>query len=428
MSPLPGSTVVFRLYGPDDRTGATASSRRSVARSAAGVRDVARRSRRQPPACIAGARTTAATPTTLRSTAPCNGAEREHAVARRRRRSPRTASADIALGGQLTDTATVGGRVNPLRGFDDGLLRSMGRMMRRAPARRCSRPARSPSGRRRPGDVGGVHADGGRHLSLAREVQRRRQQRRRHRACNAADENVVVTQTTPTIATQASADVLLGAGPFSDTATCPVVSTRWRVRRSCSGCTARMTRLHGRDGVQSHGRRIRSPVARRPRRRSRRRRPGTYRWRATYSGDANNAGGYRRRATRPTRTSWWLRPRRRSPRRVPDIIARRGQITDTATSPVGQPVGGFDDRVPPVRPGRRELHRRAGLHVPPVDYPVAGGPVTSAAFTPTAAGPIAGARRTAATPTTRRSAGRATRTTRTSPSIARADDHDERLR
>ena len=111
-------------------------------------------------------------------TGACNAADENVVVTPNTPTIATTASPNITLGaGTLTDTATVSGRVEPAGGCDDRRSGSTARTTRRARARRSSRRRRSLSGGRWPGDVAGVHADGGGHLSLARDLQRRRQQR-----------------------------------------------------------------------------------------------------------------------------------------------------------------------------------------------------------------------------------------------------------
>ncbi len=64
--------------------------------------------------------------------------------------------------------------------------------------------------------------------------------------CNASNENVVVAPAAPTIATHASADIVLGAGSLTDNATVSglvnPVDERAARRRSSSASTARTTR------------------------------------------------------------------------------------------------------------------------------------------------------------------------------------------
>ena len=93
--------------------------------------------------------------------------------------------------------------------------------------------------------------------------------------------------------------------------------------------------------------------------------PGTYRWRATYSGDANND------RRRPVPCNAAERERRgRSGRAddrdggVADIALGPATLTDSATV-TGRvnPLAGATITFRALRPERRDVHRRAGVHV-----------------------------------------------------------------
>ena len=98
-------------------------------------------------------------------------------VQRPRPRSSTNASPDMALGaGQLADTATVNGRVNPTPGatIDFRLYGPNDANCTGAPIFQAL--GVPYPGRRRAGDVAAVHADAGGHVPLDRRLQRRREQ------------------------------------------------------------------------------------------------------------------------------------------------------------------------------------------------------------------------------------------------------------
>jgi hypothetical protein len=299
-----------------------------------------------------------------------------------------TASANVSVGGQLTDTAVVSGRVNPqpgatidfrLYGPDDAtcagaaVFESLGVPYPAAGGPVTSAPfVPAVAGVYRwrasySGDVNNAPVAG---------------------ACNEANENVTVNPplAVPTIATTASGNISLG-GQLTDTA---VVTGRVN---PVAGATIDF-RLYGPNDVACAGAPVFEslgvpyPVAGGPVTSA----PftpalaGVYRWRATYSGDANNtavAG-----ACNEANENVTVGPARPTiATTASPSVAIGGQLTDTAV------VSG---RVSPL-PGATIDFRLYGpnddtcagapvfesLGVP---YPVAGGPVTSAAFTPTVQG------------------------------------------
>ena len=233
------------------------------------------------------------------------------------------ATPDFVLGaGQLSDNATVSGLVNPIaaqdevvfrlyRGADCGTRTSSSRDghvadYNAAPTRRrrLGRAVRS-AGRRGP-IAGGRSTAATTTTSRSRTVQRAQ---REHASCAPA---------APTIATVATPDFVLGAGQLTDNATVsglvnPLAAQDEVVFRLYRGadCAARTSSSRGghvadlqrrRDaGAADSGAPFDPPGA------------GTYRWRAFYSGDDNNARSAAR-ATRRTRTRSSRRRRRRSRR------------------------------------------------------------------------------------------------------------------
>ena len=117
MSPQAGATVVFRLYGPDDATCATAIFTSSAVDYPVGGGPVT-----SPPFTptrrdLSLARDYSGDANNDAVAGACNAANENVVVAPATPTIATTASPDITLGaGTLTDTATVSGRVNPLAG------------------------------------------------------------------------------------------------------------------------------------------------------------------------------------------------------------------------------------------------------------------------------------------------------------------------
>ena len=128
--------------------------------------------------------------------------------------------ADITLGAGDADGHGDGDRsrepVGRVRRSSSG---STARMTRRAPARRSSRRHRTFRSRGGAATSPPFTPTAVGHLSLARHYSGDTNNAGVTGACNAANENVVVAPATPTIATQASPNITLGAGSLTDTAT-----------------------------------------------------------------------------------------------------------------------------------------------------------------------------------------------------------------
>ena len=207
-------------------------------------------------------------------------------------------------------------------------------------------------------------------------------------ACNAADENVVVALATPTLATTASPDITLGAGSLTDTAT---VSGR---SNPLAGATI-VFNLYGPDDATCAdaavftsapvpypvaGGSVTSPAYTPTA-------AGTYRWRATYSGDANNTGVTG--ACNAANENVVVAPATPTLATMasPDITLGAGSLTDNATvSGRSNPLAGATIVFRLYGPNDATCANAAVFTSAPVAYPVAGGPVTSPAYTPTAAG------------------------------------------
>jgi hypothetical protein len=391
-SPVDGATIDFRLYGPNDATCSQAPVFESlgVAYTAAG----------------GSASSTTYAPTTAGTyrwrasysgdvnnapvTGACNAANESAVVARVVPTIATIASAGVTLGaGIVQDTATVSARYNPQPGATvDFRLYGPGDVT-------CSGTPLFQSL-----NVTGYPVGGGPVTSAAYTPPVAGTYRWRATysgdvnnqpvtgACNAADETVTVTRATPTITTSAAPNVTMGAGTLVDTAT---VSQR---SHPVAGATIDF-RLYGPDDATCAAAPVfeslnvaypsgGGAVASAPYSATQ---PGTYRWVAAYGGESNNApaAGACNDADETT------------------LVARaQPTIATTASAAITLGTGSLTDSV--IVRGRVNSQTGATvdfrLYAPsdptcsgePVfsstslAYPVAGGPVSSAAYTPTAAG------------------------------------------
>jgi hypothetical protein len=387
---LAGATIEFNLYAPGDATCAGAPiSTSTVAYPVAG-----------------GAVTSAAyTPTqagTHRWVASysgdannaarggaCNDANESTLVTLAAPSIATTASADITLGeGSLTDSATVGGRVEQQPGatvefrlYGPGDPTCSGTPLFASTASYpvaggvvTSQPFEPVSA----GTYRWIAAYSGDANNAATAG-----------ACNAANETTVVGRAGPKITTSASADAVLGADArLTDDATVGGRSTPQ------TGATVDF-RLYGPDDVTCadapvfESLNVAYPVAGgavtsaayTPTQ------PGTYRWVAGYSGDANNAPaagtcGDSGQSTSVARAATTIAGTA-SPNvtiggaTLADSATVAGRVDPTAGATVDFRLYGPDDATCTATPVFESLN---------VDYPVAGGAVTSEPFTPTATG------------------------------------------
>ncbi len=382
VNPVGPSSIVFRLYGPNDATCSTVAVFEStVAYPVAGG------------SVTSGAYTpTAGGVYRWRATysgdvnndpvtGACNAAN-ENVTVRAQPTIATNASGDVSLGGQITDNATVSGRVNPVAGAtitfdlygpDDAT---------------CAGAIAFTSTVAYP--VAGGAVTSGAFTPTAAGVYRWRATYSGDAnndpvtgACNAANENVTVSRAQPSIATNASGDVSLG-GQLTDNAT---VSGRIN---PVAGATV-VFRLYGPNdatcstvavfestvaypvagGSVTSG--AYTPVA-----------AGMYRWRATYSGDANNdpVSG----ACNAANENVTVRAQPTIATTASAGVALGGQLTDNATvsgrvNPVGPSSITFRVYGPDDATCAGEI-----VFTSTVAYPVAGGSVTSGAFTPAAPG------------------------------------------
>jgi hypothetical protein len=206
--------------------------------------------------------------------------------------------------------------------------------------------------------------------------------------CNGPNQNVVVSGVTPTLTTNASSGVVLGAGSLTDTAT-----VTGRVS-PVAGATVDF-KLYGPDDAACSGAPVfQSPPAAYPvgggavtSAAFAPAQTGTYRWVASYSGDANNV--LVKGDCNAVGESVVVSRNRPSLATMPSaaIVLGTGSLTDDAA---------VTGRINPL-PGAQIDFRLFGpidatCAQPPafrslgVAYPVAGGTVTSPAFTPTKPG------------------------------------------
>jgi uncharacterized membrane-anchored protein len=211
--------------------------------------------------------------------------------------------------------------------------------------------------------------------------------------CNAPNESTSVTQAQPTIATQASGNIVLDAGTLVDTATVsglvnPIAgagTVEFRLYRpGDTSCTQEplLTRsgqpltLNG-DGTATAS----SGAGYVPTE------PGTYRWRAFYSGDANNLSvngpcNADNESTIVARVTPTI-----TTNASPDIVLGAGTLIDNATvSGRHSPVAGASIIFTLYGPDDAGCTGGAVYTSPAVAYPVEGGSVSSPPFTPTLPG------------------------------------------
>jgi hypothetical protein len=390
VNPVSGATVTFRLYGPNDATCAgTPVFSSTVSYPVAGGSVPSATFTPTQAGTYRWIASYNGDANNLPVTGACNDANETTVVNRTTPTIATIASPDVVLGaGTLQDAATVSGRVNPVAGatIDFRLYGPNDATCAGAPVFTAlnvpypaaggsvTSPAFTPSqaGMYRwvaaySGDVNNAPVTG---------------------LCNDANETRVVNRATPTIATVASPDIVLGAGTLSDNAT---VSGR---SNPVSGATVTFT-LYGPNDATCTGTPAFSPApvaypvaggsvaspAFTPTQ------PGTYRWVAAYSGDVDNAPvtGLCNAANETTVVS------RAAPTIAtvasPDIVLGSGTLTDVATvSGRTTPVAGATITWRLFGPNDATCTGTPAFAPAPVSYPVAGGPVTSPAFTPTQPG------------------------------------------
>lgn len=204
-------------------------------------------------------------------------------------------------------------------------------------------------------------------------------------ACGDANESVEVSKAQPTITTDAGDDITLG-GELTDTAT---VAGRFEPTDSTVDF-----RLYGPDDPTCSGTPVFeslgiplpptvstvtsaafTPTV-----------PGTHRWVATYAGDANNESAVGECGD-PAETVRVLGTPTIATQASPGVTAGVGQVFDSATvTGRADPQAGATIDFRLYAPGDIDCSRAPVFESLGIDYPVAGGSVRSAAFTPTVAG------------------------------------------
>ena len=206
--------------------------------------------------------------------------------------------------------------------------------------------------------------------------------------CNAPNESVDVSPAGPTITTVASPGIVLGAGSLSDTATVngrvnPVAGATVTFRLygpNDNTCTNPAIFAPAAVAYPIAGGPVTSPsftpiLA------------GTYRWIASYSGDANNVA-ITDVCNAPNENTIVTPP---GPAIVtvasPNIVLGAGTLSDTATvNGRVNPVAGATITFRLYGPNDNFCTNPAVFSPAAVSYPIGGGPVTSPSFTPTLAG------------------------------------------
>jgi len=391
VNPQPGAAVGFILYGPDDPTCGTtpAFAPAPVDYPVAG-------------GPVTSPAFTPTQPGTYRWIAiyggdanntavigACNDANESTVVTRAAPTLTTTASADTALGGEpLTDSATITGRVNPqagatilfrLYGPDDATC-SGAPAFSPAPVAypeaggAVTSPAFTPT---QPGTYRWVASYSGDPNNLPAGG-----------ACNDSGESTVVSRAPTAITTLASPDIALGAGSLTDNATVTG-------RVSPDGGGSITFRLYGPGDVTCSGAPAFSPApvaypqaggavtspAFTPTQ------AGTYRWIATYGGDASNAPASGT-CDAPSETTVVTRsPTAITTSASPGLALGAGTLTDSATV-TGRvnPQAGATITFRLYGPNDATCIGTPAFSPAPVAYPDAGGAVTSPAFTPTQAG------------------------------------------
>lgn len=388
-NPQAGETVTFRLYGPNDSAcssaavfsstvnypvaGGPASSAAFTPTSAGTYRWRATFNGDANNAAVAGA---------------CNDANESTVVLRANPTISSTASPNVALGGgDLTDTAVVSGRVNPQAGATVTFV-----LYRAGDSTCASTPAFSPPAVDYPVSGGPVtspaytptspgtyrwiatYSGDGNNNPVAG-------------TCGDATETTVVSGGAPTISTTASADITLGSGTLTDTATVTGrtnpsagASVTFDLYGPNNATCANQSVFSRTVSYPIAGGPVTSPAFTPTR-------AGTYRWIARYSGDSNNSAAAGSCNDAGESTVVAQAPTSITTTASAGITLGAGTLTDTAD--VSGRVNAQSDGTITFRlfgPDDGACIGTPAFAPAPVPYPAANGPVTSPAFTPTSAG------------------------------------------
>ena len=285
VNPVAGATVAFNLYAPGDATcsatpiftstvaidlGGTATSGGFTPTAAGTYRWRASYSGDANNAPVAGA---------------CNDANESVVVNPTNPTIATVASSNVGIGGQISDVATVSGRVNPVAGATVAFnLYPPGDPACAGPAVFTSTVAINPDGTATSAAFTPTAAGTYRWIaSYSGDVNNNKVSG----ACNDANETVTVNPANPTISTSASGSAEVG-GPVTDTAIVtgrvnPIAGATVTFLLfgpndvACSGGAVFTSTVMITDGGTATSAPFIPATA------------GTYRWTASYSGDANNA-------------------------------------------------------------------------------------------------------------------------------------------
>ncbi len=227
-----------------------------------------------------------------RGLGPCNDAGETAVVAKAKPTLATSASANVTVGGQISDTATLAAGHQPRR--DDHLPRLRPERRPTAPARRPSpTPSTSPRQRRlRPPPTSRRPPPAPTAGSPPIAVMPNNQQAAGN--CNDTGESVAVAKASPTLTTTGfrrrrgrrpgsrHRDARLRSGPHGSRSPSTSTARTTRSARARRSPTPRTSAA----GNGSYASADFTPTE-----------PGTYRWTATYSGDANNNAGHQAPAT-----------------------------------------------------------------------------------------------------------------------------------
>ena len=366
--------ITFNLYGPND-AGCSGTAVFTAIVSVSGNADY--NSTNHTPAQAGAYRWTADYSGDANNnpvSSACNAPGESVTVAKKTPTISTQASADTTIGGQISDTATIAAGFNPTGtvtfkayGPDDANCSGAAAFTDTKPV---SGNGNYPSANFTPTAVGTYRwiatysGDANNHTAAG--------------ACNDAGESVLVAKKTPTLATTASADVEIG-GQISDTATlasgqAPSGQITFIAYgpddANCSG-TAAFTDTKPVSGNGGYPSASFTPTQ-----------TGTYRWIATYSGDANNhaAAGSCNDAGESALVS---KPKPGLSTLASADVSVGGQISDTATISGGLSPGGTIT----FRAYGPDDANCSGAAAFTDTKPVTGnGSYTSASFTPGSAG------------------------------------------
>ena len=389
VNPQPGATIVFTLFGPDDTTcTGTAIFTSTVPYPQAGGSVPSGSFTPTQPGVYRWVAAYTGDVNNAPKTGLCNDANETTFVGRATPTITTNASPDIKLGtaATLIDNATVGGRVNAQPGatIDFALFGPNDALCAGTPIFTSTVPypdtgGSVPSDAFTPTLVGTYRWV----ASYSGDVNNAS----KTGLCNDANETREVTRAKPAITTNASADVVLGAGALHDNATV--------LQRQNPGASATIEfRLYGPNNGSCTGTPIFTSTVPYPAAGgsvpSASFTPtqlGTYRWIALYSGDVNNVPVMGACNDANENTEVTLPKPTITTVASADIVLGAGSLLDNATvSGRVSPQAGATIDFRLYGPGDATCTGAPAFTSANVAYPLAGGSVPSASFTPSQAG------------------------------------------